>query len=64
MIHCYIPAQWHKKDLLDFINFLRSHINNFDTEKIIMCRDFNFYINTDLDKRKNMNSSDTNPIYR
>ncbi len=64
MIHCYIPAQWHKKDQLDFISFLRSHIVNFDTEKNIMWRYFNFYINRDLDKQKNMNSSDTNPIYR
>ncbi len=25
---------------------------------------FNFYINPELDKQKNMNSRDTNPIYR
>ncbi len=61
MVNCYAPTQ---QDQLVFINFLKSHINKFDTENIIMGSDFNFYINPELDKQKNMNSRDTNPIYR
>ncbi len=52
MVNCYAPTQQHKKDQLDFINFLKSHINKFDTENIIMGGDFNFYINPELDKQK------------
>ncbi len=36
MVNCYAPTQQHKKDQLDFINFLKSHINKFDTENIIV----------------------------
>ncbi len=64
MVNCYAPTQQHKKDQLDFINFLKSHINKLNTENIIMGGNFNFYINLELDKHKNMNSRDTNPIYR
>ncbi len=60
----YAATKQHEKDQLDFINFLKSRINKFDTENIITGGNFNFYINPDLDKQKNMNSRDTNPIYR
>ncbi len=36
MVNCYAPTQQHKMDQLDFINFLKSHINKFDRENIIM----------------------------
>ncbi len=52
MVNCYAPTQQHKKDQLDLINVLKSHINKFDTENIIMGADFNFYINPELDKQK------------
>ncbi len=64
MVNCYEPTKQHKKDQLDFINFLKSNINKFDTENIIMGSNFNFYINPELDKQKNMNSRETSPIYR
>ncbi len=51
MVNCYAPTQQHKKDQLDFIN-LKSQINKFDTENIIMGGEFYFYINPELDKPK------------
>ncbi len=32
IVNCYAPTQQFKKDQIDFINFIKSHINNFDTE--------------------------------
>ncbi len=52
MINYYAPTQQHEKDQLDFINFLKSRINKFDTENIITGGNFNFYINPDLDKQQ------------
>ncbi len=36
MVNCYALTQQHIKEQLDLINFLKSHINKFDTENIIM----------------------------
>ncbi len=54
----------YKKDQIDFINFVKSHIDKFDNENIIMGRDFNFYMDPDLDKQINMTSKDNNPVFR
>ncbi len=35
MVNCCAPTQQHKKDQLDYFNFLKSHINKFDTKNII-----------------------------
>ncbi len=54
IVNWYAPRQQFKKDQIDFINFIKSHINKFDNENIIMEGDLNFYINPELDKQKNM----------
>ncbi len=64
MVNCYAPTQQFKKDQIDLINFIKSHINNFDTENIIIGEDFNFYMDPELDKQKTMTSRDNNPAYR
>ncbi len=64
IVNCYAPTQQFKKDQIDFINFIKSHINNFDTENIIMGGDFNFYMDPELDKQKTITSRDNNPTYR
>ncbi len=52
------------KELIDFINFIKPHIYNFENENIIMGGDFNFYMDPDSDNQKNMFSKNTNPLYR
>ncbi len=52
IVNCYAPKQQFKKDQIDFINFIKSHINNFDAEYIIIGGDFNFYMDPELDKQK------------
>ncbi len=64
IVNCYAPTQLFKKDQIVFINFIKSHINNIDTENIIMEGDFNFYMDPKLDKQKTMTSRDNNQAYR
>ncbi len=40
------------------------YINKFENENIIIGRDFNFYMDPELDKQKHMNSKDNNPAFR
>ncbi len=63
IVNWYAPTQF-IKDQIDFINFIKSHINNFDNENIIMGGDFNFYMDPELSKQKNMSSRDNNPAYK
>ncbi len=64
IINYYVSTQQYKKDHIDFINFIKPYIYNFENENIIMGGDFNFYMDPDLDKQKNMFSKDTIPLYR
>ncbi len=63
-MNCYAPTQQYKNDQINFINFIKKEINNFENENIIMGRDFNFYMDPDLDKQKNMKGKDINPVFR
>ncbi len=58
--NCYAPTQQYKKDQINFINFDKSYINNFENENIIMGGDCNFYMDLELDRQKNMTSNDNN----
>ncbi len=49
---------------MNFINLIKKEINNFENENIIMGGDFNFYMDPDLDKQKNMTGKDLNPLFR
>ncbi len=42
IINCYAPRQQYKKDQIDFINFIKPHIYNFENENIIMGGNFNY----------------------
>ncbi len=54
IVNCYAPTQQFKKDQMDFINFIKCYINNFDTENIIIGGDYNIYMDLELDKQKTM----------
>ncbi len=63
-MNCYVPTQQYIIDQINFINFIKKEINNFENENIIMGGDLNFYIDPDLDKQKNMTGKDINPVFR
>ncbi len=64
IVNCNAPTQKYKKDQIDFINLVNSHINKYENENIIMGGNFNFYMHPDLDKEINMTSQDNNPVFR
>ncbi len=64
IVNCYAPRQQYKNDQINFINFIKKEINNFENENIIMGGHFNFYMDPDLDKQKNMTGKDINPVFR
>ncbi len=52
-----------KKDQINFMHFIKLYINKFENENITI-GDFNFYMDPELDKQKNMISNDNNPAFR
>ncbi len=64
ILNCYAPTQQYKKYQINFINFIKLYINKFENENFIIGGDFNFCMDPELNKQKNMTSKDNNPAFR
>ncbi len=64
IINCNASTPQHRKDQENFINFVNSHLKKFENQNIALEGDYNFYMDRDLDKQKNMTRSNNNSLFR
>ncbi len=55
------PTQDHKLKQNYFINNLKTELTSFAKENILMCRNFDFYMDPKLDKMNSMSNRNDNP---
>ena len=64
IVNCYAPTRDHRKEQLDFIEFVKTHICHYANDNMIIAGDFNLYMNKQIDKLDTMSDKSDNAEYR